>query len=110
MELSSSTDDYNVILVSLLTKLKNARQIFKTLPLIRKTAFIQAVFGPSLWYESGIFRTPWVHPLFSHKVVELKEKGLLEIQQPTSFSGITPERSPTGNWFEHLTDLWRVVA
>lgn len=74
------------------------------------TAFLQAVFGHSLWYEDGIYRTPWLHPLFAGKTLELKEKGLLIIQQPSEFNEITPIGRGNGSWVEHLADLWRVVA
>lgn len=109
-ELNSSSGQWYSVLNELLPKLSNVKEIFETLPLLRKTAFIKAVFGNSLWYENEIFRTPYIHPLFAHKELELKEKGLLIIQQPSVFSGITPDRRENGSWFEHLTDLWRVVA
>lgn len=109
-ELNSTSGDYYSVLNSLLPKLASTAEVFDTLLLVRKTAFIQAVFGTSLWYEDGMFRTPWLHPLFADKQLELKEKGLLIIQQPTSFSGDTPGRRVNGSLFEHLTDLLRVVA
>ena len=109
-ELSSSSGQWYSVLNELLPRLSNVKELFDALPLVRKTAFIKAVFGNSLWYENKSFRTPELHPLFAHKELELKEKGLLIIQQPVNFSGITPDRRVTGNWLEHMTELWQIVA
>lgn len=109
-ELGSSGKDFHSVLTDLLPRLVSIRSVFEQLPLIRKTAFIQAVFGKSLWYEDGSFRTPYLHPLFADKALELKEKGLLIIQQPVNFSEDTPDRRGNGTWYEHLTELLRVVA
>lgn len=109
-ELGSSGKDFHSVLTDLLPRLVSIRSVFEQLPLIRKTAFIQAVFGKSLWYEDGSFRTPYLHPLFADKAVELKEKGLLTIQKPVNFLEDTPNRSPYGSLYEHLTELLGVVA
>lgn len=108
--LASGADRYNSILDELLPKLSNSRQLFEELPTAKKPLFIQAVFGQYLWYEAGVYRTPWIHPLFAHNSQELKEKGLLVIQQPSTFSVDISDRRGSGGLFEHLTDIWRVVA
>ena len=50
-----------------------------------KQALIKKVFEPGITYESDIPQTPYVDPAFMHNMQNLKEKGLLLIEQPEGF-------------------------
>ena len=45
------------------------------------SAFGRVAFNNSLFYENGIYRTPYLHPIFASKRLLLKEKKLLEVEQ-----------------------------
>ena len=95
-ELSSDTRDYYTVLDRIIDKLTNVKGSFHALPVNKRPQFLQVVFGPCLWYEDGTFRTPYIHPMFAYNELILKEKGLLEIQQPSFNLGVTPVSSPYG--------------
>jgi site-specific DNA recombinase len=109
-ELSSTTSNYYEILHELLPKLSNTRQMFQDMDLQRKAAFLNLIFGHSLFYKEGIFRTPYLHFLFKHNELTLKEKGLLLIQQPSVRASSTLVRSRSGSLVEHLQELWQIFA
>lgn len=109
-ELSSNSRDYYQMMEDLLARLTNLREIFQEMSLVRKTMFVRTIFGESMWYQDGIIRTPYLHPLFRHNELVLKAKGLLEIQQPSFDLGETPGRRANGSLFEHLTELWEVLV
>ena len=64
-----------------LTKLADLHYIFNAADIHHKHAFIGAVFNNSLFYEEGIYRTPYLLPIFHSKRLILKEKKLLEVEQ-----------------------------
>jgi hypothetical protein len=55
--------------------------IFHKADMHHKHTFIRAVFNNSLSYEGGIYRTPYLLPIFHSKALTLKEKKLLEVEQ-----------------------------
>src|SRR5690606_1117557 len=44
---------------------------------LQKREFVNRVFDSNLYYEKGIYRTPTMLGLLSHKHLKMKEKGLL---------------------------------
>ncbi|MEA5128680.1 MAG: winged helix-turn-helix transcriptional regulator [Proteiniphilum sp.] len=42
---------------------------------MQKREFVNLVFEQNLYYKEGIFRTPTMLQIFTHKVLEMKEKG-----------------------------------
>jgi hypothetical protein len=109
-ELNINSRNYYSIMDELLPKLSDTKELFNNLPLVKKTAFLNLVFGNSLSYRDGIFRTPYLHFLFRHNVLILKEKGLLIIEQSFSNGSGTPGSSGNGSWLEHLKELWQILA
>lgn len=109
-DLGQSGKDYYSMMHELLPKLSNIPVFFQDLPLYKKTAFLILLFGKRLYYKEGIFRTPYLHPLFISNELLLKEKGLIIKDQSNNDNGITPGSSPYGSWLELLTDLWQVFA
>jgi site-specific DNA recombinase len=59
--------------------------------------FVNQVFDRSLYYANGCYRTPFLHPLFSHNAVALSEKRLLLIERmPIQLQGQFPSVPQTG--------------
>jgi site-specific DNA recombinase len=92
-----------------LKQFTDIRAKFDSLPIEKKHQFINLVFDSSLSYENGTYRTPFLHPIFSHNLKKLKEKGLLIIVAPIKQLGEIPISTRDGNAIEPgnslLTDL-----
>ena len=54
-------------------------------------------FDRSLSYSDDSYRTPYLHPLFAHNELILKEKGLLKIEQPIRKIRRIPACAPDGS-------------
>nr|WP_068890438.1 recombinase family protein [Pedobacter panaciterrae] len=64
----------------------NLPQIFKDSSLTQQHAIINEVFKRGLTFKNGAFRTPWINPEFEANLLDIKEKGLLFLEQPFDFS------------------------
>lgn len=89
----------------ILSHFTNIKTRFESISTEKKHQFIALVFDNSLMYENGIYRTPYLHPIFTHNLKRLKEKGLLEIVAPVKKIGETPNRTRDGNRIEPDADL-----
>ena len=65
-----------------LPKLTNIRGLYNSASIFQKQSLVKAWFNSQLRYEDGIYRTTFLLPLFAHNSLVLKEKGLLEVEQP----------------------------
>jgi site-specific DNA recombinase len=93
-----------------LPKLYDIRSIYSAMPLHTKHKFLKMVFGENLMCTRTGFRTPFLHPMFSHNELILKEKGLLIVEQP---SAILAEKTPStayGSLFEHFFAICDLLA
>ncbi len=95
-ELSQTGKDYYNVMNDLLPMLTRVNELFLKWPTYKQQAFLKLVFGSNLYYKDKIYRTPYIHPLFSHNLLVLKEKKLLLVEQPDDFGSITPVSSPYG--------------
>lgn len=97
-----------------LSVMSDLRAEFEKLTTDKKHQFINWVFDSSLSYEKNIYRTPYLNKLFSHNILTLKEKGLLEIVAPVKKLGETPTSTRRGNPVElgqsFLDDMDRLLA
>lgn len=65
-----------------LHKLGDISALFEAADVHQKQSLIRVVFDGKLYYENGVYRTPSILPVFSCKLRQLKEKGLLYLEQP----------------------------
>ena len=79
---------------SLLPKLTSLKGIYQIATLPRKQALIRAVFKHNLTYVNGMFRTPSIEPAFLDNSLKAKEKGLLDVEQPSDIWDKVPYSSP----------------
>lgn len=96
-ELSTDQQAYWDRLNDLLPKLSRLRTSYDAMPLYKKHQFINTVFDRQLTHDGNTYRTPYLHNLFSHNELILKEKGLLKIDSPIINLGLTPIRSEIGS-------------
>lgn len=107
---NTDTESMLSMMNDLLPKLTNISEVFFGWPMHQQQLFINVGFSHSLYYIDGIYRTPFIHPLFAHKALILKEKRLLEIEQSLENYGKVPYGTPDGSCIEHLEELWRVFV
>lgn len=97
LEYDTDYTEYWQKLNEVLPKLRDLRQVFESFDLLKQQQFLNMVFGESLQHDGEVYRTSFLHPLFAHNRMTLKEKGLLIIEQPASvlleMSGSAPDRS-----------------
>jgi hypothetical protein len=55
---------------------------FNGFSITHKHRFIRSVFDNSLSYADGVYRTPYLHSLFRHNELILRDKRLLFVEQP----------------------------
>lgn len=53
----------------------------------QKQAMIRVVFDGNLFYQGGVYRTPKLLGVFNGKLRQLKERGLLFVEQPLNVAG-----------------------
>jgi hypothetical protein len=58
---------------------------------------IREVFKHPLTYKDGQCRTPTINPGFAHNYLKIKEKKLLDIEQPPSDLSANPMCTQSGN-------------
>lgn len=97
-------------LEEVLPKLYDIQTIYNAMPLHVKHKFLKLVFGENLTYTRTGFRTPFLHPMFRHNELILKEKGLLTIEQPSTKSGKNQPSTPTGSLFEQFFKICDLLA
>lgn len=73
-----------------LPQLASLHQIYQRANLKQKHQLLKGVFKGGLAFYDGKLRTPSVNPVFSHNLLKIKEKGLLDIEQPSSILGENP--------------------
>lgn len=55
-----------------------------------KQLLLKTVFKVGISINEGRLTTPYIHPALAHNILAIKEKGLLEIEEPLSSSGKIP--------------------
>jgi site-specific DNA recombinase len=71
--------------------------LFNKAKVPQKHSFIRWVFDNKLYYQDSIYRTPYIHRIFSSKAASLKGKRLLLVEQPHQKSVLFSVGSRYGN-------------
>lgn len=103
--LEQNTQIYWDRMNTLLPALHDLRTVWEKMPLDKKHKFIRAVFEDSLAYTDGVYRTPSISPIFQHNLLKLKQKRLLEVEQPIDNFGKTESSPPGGTFLELVSQL-----
>ena len=93
----------------LLPSLTSLSAIYDRASIKDKHSLVKAVFKHAITFSEGAFRTPFISEVFAHNYLNIKEKGLLFVEQPSVFSGANPFCSPKGKFLEHLLEFLEVV-
>lgn len=92
-----------------LPKLGNMKLLYSWATVPQKQSFIRLVFNSQLRYVDGVYRTPFLLPLFSLNVTRLKENRLLEVEQPVEKMGEKTLSTPSGSLIELHTQFFNLV-
>jgi site-specific DNA recombinase len=104
--------DYEQMINSELNKLTDLKYIYSTAGPVEKQSLVTFVFDRQISYFNGMYRTPYITPLFSDKVLILKEKKLLEVEQLSQNYRMctSREQNRTLELVELLTIIHRICA
>lgn len=108
-DMSQPLDQYEHFLISNLHLLGELYNHYHSAELHVKQAIVRQVFNSELYYSDGLYRTPYIMPAFAHNALKLKEKRLLEIEQPFFDSTKVLECAPNHTPVEHLTPLTNLL-
>lgn len=105
MDMSKPMDEYQSFFKENLPRLGSLYYHYHNSDLHTKQALVKQVFNFQLYYHDGMYRTPYIMPVFAHNALVLKEKRLLEIEQPFSKSAKVLECAPNQTPLEHILPL-----
>ncbi|WP_208745782.1 class I SAM-dependent methyltransferase [Pedobacter kyonggii] len=95
--------------LQLLPYILNMPKIFQDSSLGQKHAIFNQVFKQGLTFKEGSFRTRSINPDYVHKLLIIKEKWLLFLEQPSGvFEGI-PSCGESEYPLQHLQELFRII-
>ncbi len=88
-----------------LDRLQDLRQLYTMARTMQKQQLLGLVFDHKLYYREGVYRTPYIMPVFSHNWLFLKEKNLLIWEKSGGENGKIPSGGAGGTVIELLTEF-----
>ena len=82
---STDTAKMQAVVEKLLPMMTDLSSVFLRMPLYQKHQFLHLLFPSGVWWYDNAARTTTIYPLFNDKLLTLKEKGLLFLEQPSFF-------------------------
>jgi len=76
--LGKDHDQVLMLMENNLMKLGNLQDLYNIAPTLKKQEILRMVFDNRLSYQQGLYRTPYIMPIFAHNAFILKQKQLLE--------------------------------
>lgn len=80
-ELNADDKEAYILLYGNIKKLTDMVKIYECANTIEKQELIRMVFDSKLYYQAGSYRTPYIMNIFSHNLLEMKEKKLLILDE-----------------------------
>lgn len=107
--LSSNVDEVYGLLRENLHYCTDLPYVYTSATTLQKQELIRLVFDSRLYYQSGMYRTPYILPVFSHNNNILNDKQLLVVDKKGENQVIFPLGGAEGNAVEPLTAFLRFV-
>ena len=98
------------MLATQLARITDLRFLWQKATIPQKQALIRMVFDSKLYYKGGVYRTPYIMPIFAHNWLEMKEKNLLICEADFKKWQVFPSGGGDGIEIEHLTNLLKFVS
>ena len=96
-KLSQHEDEAFVLLQKELYQLEDMNYLYSEAGTVQKQQLIRLVFDCSLYYQEGVYRTPYLMSTFSHNTLILKEKQLLIIDEKGGNLSVSPSGGAAGS-------------
>lgn len=110
-KLNRDDNELYMLMQDNLEKFTDLKYLYKNLETTEKGEFIRLMFDSKLYYQEGIYRTPYIIPSFSHNILILKEKRLLVLDDKKGLLDKVPLSGAAGSKFKFLNiSLYRVLA
>ena len=104
-KLSQDQSEVWTLLDNQLERLQDLSGLYTSANTLQKQSILKRVFDSKLYYREGVYRTPYIMPVFTRNLLILKEKKLLIYDK----SGVKDLRIPSGGadgtLIELLTDF-----
>lgn len=78
-KLDRSKEQISLLISNTIEKLTDLGQLYSKYSTLNKQEFIRKVFDNRLYHKNGTYRTPYLMPAFTHNLLILKQKRLLEL-------------------------------
>jgi site-specific DNA recombinase len=88
-----------------LEKLSDLNYVYNAANTLQKQQLVRIGFDNRLYYQQGIYRTPYIMPILSHNALILKEKNLLLLDEKNGNSSEFPLGGAHGTTIELLHSL-----
>jgi hypothetical protein len=108
-KLSQDQNQAWLLLRSELSKLTDMKGVWDKAGTIQKQSLVSQVFDKQLYYREGVYRTPYIMPIFLRNTLILKEKNLLIYEKSEGFSMGIPSGGAGGIVIEHLTRFLELI-
>ena len=79
--LTREDNEISLLLKNELGKLSDLRSIYLSATAPQKQELLRQGFDNGLYYQNGLYRTPYMMSIFHHSILILKEKKLLEVDE-----------------------------
>lgn len=106
MDMDNTVDEE----LALLPQLLDMETLFTHATINQQHSILNEVFKQGLTFREQAFRTPSINPAFRHNTMEMKEKGLLFIEQPLDISSGLPLSGLKGTKIEPLVPLLTFIG
>lgn len=107
--LGSSIGEKYLLISNEIQKLTDLSYAYEKASVVNKGNMIRLVFDSKLYYQEGVYRTPYIMPLFLRNTLILKEKNLLIYEKSGDLGEKIPSGGAGGIVIEHLTSLLGLI-
>ncbi len=91
-KISRAGQQTRMLLKTELQKLRDMKYVWQNADTLQKQELIRMLFDSRLYYQNHTYRTSYIMPVFTHNLLMLKEKRLLEVDAFDAKTGENPVR------------------
>lgn len=96
-KLNRDKNETDALLQKNIDRLQDMQQVYQLATTLQKQELLRQMFDNSLYYQSGVYRTHYIMPIFTHNLLILKQKQLLILDEPKTNSVDVEAISPLSN-------------
>jgi DNA invertase Pin-like site-specific DNA recombinase len=108
-QLSADQNEAFLLMRAELPKLTDMKYVWEKAGTLHKQSLVKTVFDSQLYYREGVYRTPYIMPIFHRNTLILKEKNLLIYEGKLQNQQALPSSGAGGIVIEHLTRFLELI-